>query len=257
MTSFKTSIRSIGKCFLPILSSFFSSISAFGQLPPKEINHQTQAWLSLNSTVRLSNKWGFVADVHERRNHFLKDASFHFARVGANYWLTDKITITAGYAHLWLASSKLNKNEYLHENRIYQQAQMISTVNKITVLQRLRNEQRWQDKIEGGRIANEKRFSNRVRYLLSLTIPVSKDPYIPAIVLSDELCVQFGKEIIYNTFDQNRFFIGLRQKVSKKLSFDIGYMLLNQEKITGYQYDVNHTFRWFFYYVPDLRKKKS
>jgi len=31
---------------------------------------------------------------------------------------------------------------------------------------------------------------------------------------------------------------------------------LKQQKSSGYQYDVNETFRCFFYYMPDWRKKK-
>jgi hypothetical protein len=90
-----------------------------------------------------------------------------------------------------------------------------------------------------------------------MTIPVFKNPHYPALVLSDELCIQFGKEVVYNTFDQNRAFIGIKQIVSKSLSFDLGYMALFQEKASGYQYDKNHTFRWFWYYTPDFRKKKK
>jgi len=34
-------------------------------------------------------------------------------------------------------------------------------------------------------------------------------------------------------------------------------MLVYQQKASGYQYDLNHTLRWFFYFTPDLRKQKS
>ena len=46
-------------------------------------------WASVNSTVRLSDDWGFVADFHVRRNDFLTEPSFDFLRVGANRWLSD------------------------------------------------------------------------------------------------------------------------------------------------------------------------
>jgi len=76
-----------------------------------------------------------------------------------------------------------------------------------------------------------------------------KDPKAPVLVLSDELLIQFGKELVYNTFDQNRFFIGIRQNLSKQFSYDFGYMNVYQQRITGYQYDMNHTIRLFFYYA--------
>ena len=240
------------------LSFFLFSISSLdAQIKQKEINKQDQSWVSINSTVRLSNKWGFIADLHERRNNFLKDASFHFVRFGVDYWINDNITLVAGYAHLWSAPAKAGWKTFANENRIYQQVQMFSKINKITVLQRLRNEQRWQQKISNDKPTADKKFTDRIRYLLSFTVPVFKNPNYPSLVLSDELCVQFGKEIVYNTFDQNRLFIGIKQKITKDLSFDLGYMLLKQQKASGYQYDVNNTFRWFFYYNPDLRKKHT
>jgi hypothetical protein len=237
---------------------FFFNISfSDAQIKQKEINKQDQVWVSINNTVRLSEKWGFVADIHERRNNFLKDASFHFVRFGVDYWITDNITLVAGYAHLWLAPSKEGWKTFANENRTYQQLQMFSKAGKITILQRLRNEQRWQQKMANDKPTGENKFTDRIRYLLNLTIPVFKNEHYPALVLADELCVQFGKEVVYNTFDQNRLFIGIKQKVTKDLSFDLGYMRLFQQKASGYQYDLNNTFRWFFYYNPDFRKKHT
>ena len=59
---------------------------------------------------------------------------------------------------------------------------------------------------------------------------------------------------IDNNFDQNRLFGGLRQRVTGSLSFDLGYMMVYQQKSTGSRHDLNHTLRWFFYYTRDLRK---
>ncbi|NOT90414.1 DUF2490 domain-containing protein [Ferruginibacter sp.] len=238
---------------------FFLCISfsfADAQTKPKEINEQSQAWLCLNSTIRVSNKWGFMADVHERRNNFLKDAQFHFIRFGINYWLKDNIILTAGYGHMWVAPSIAGWHTFSNENRIYEQVQMTSKIGKVSLLQRLRNEQRWQQKMANDKATGQNKFTDRVRYLLSFTIPVFKNPKYPSLVVADELCVQFGKEVVYNTFDQNRVFVGVKQKLSKNLSFDLGYMQVKQQKASGYQYDKNNTFRWFFYYTPDFRKKK-
>lgn len=223
---------------------------------PKEINKQDQVWVSINNTVRLSDKWGFVADLHERRNNFLKDQNFLFIRLGANYWLKDNITAGAGYGHLWLSPTTPGLKTIAKENRLYQQIQMNSKAGAINVVQRLRNEERWQQKIADDKFIGDYKFTNRVRYLLSAAIPFSKKNGYPSLVVSDELFIQFGKEVVYNTFDQNRLFIGIKQKLSKDLSFDLGYMQVKQQKASGYQYDVNNTLRCFFYYMPDCRKQQ-
>lgn len=226
---------------------------AFSQAPPQKIiNTQYQSWFSINSTTRLTKKWGFVLDAHERRNNFLSDNGFHFVRAGVSYWLKDNLTLTAGYAHLWLAPSVQGWTKYANENRLYQQVQLTSKVGKISILQRLRNEQRWQQKIANDKPTGQNKFTNRARYLLSFTVPVFKNAHYPSLVVSDELCVQAGKEVVFNTFDQNRLFLGLKQPLSRSLSFDIGYMQIKQQKASGYQYDRSHIFRLFFYYTAPL-----
>jgi hypothetical protein len=243
--------------FLMIISLIVFQIQASAQTTAKEIRSQSQGWFSINSTIRLSKKFGVMADLHERRNNFIADPSFHFVRLGANYWIKDNIILTAGYAQLWLAPAKQDWHHYALEKRVYQQIQISTKIGKIGLLNRLRNEQRWQEKIVNDKFIHDYKFTDRVRYLLSMTIPVFKNPHFPSVVLSDELAIQFGKEVVYNTFDQNRLFVGIKQPVCKALSFDLGYMLLYQQKATGYQYDKNHTFRWFFYYTPDFRQKKK
>jgi hypothetical protein len=223
----------------------------------KEINTQYQAWLSLNTTTRVTDRVGVIGDFHVRRNDFLEDPSFYFVRFGANFWVTEKFTVAFGYAHMWVAPSREDWHTWTGENRIYEQAQYATKIGSASVLHRFRNEQRWQDEVEDDVFTGETKFSNRVRYLLSFTIPVSENASVPSLVLSDEILVQFGSDVVLNTFDQNRFFAGIKKSLSPRWSYDLGYMMVYQQKASGYQYDLNHTLRWFFYFTPDLRETKS
>ena len=63
----------------------------------------------------------------------------------------------------------------------------------------------------------------------------------------------FGEKIIKNTFDQNRLFVGIRQTITPKLSYDFGYLNVYQQKYSGYQYDMNHTIRLFFYLNTNIK----
>ena len=251
----ETSRKIIPLTFCTGMLIMLAQLNLFAQTKPKEVNSQGQSWVSINSTNRLNNKFGLIADLHIRRTNFAADPNFYFARVALNYWLKENITVAVGVGQMWVAPSKAGWHHYAQEHRLYQQVQITSKLGKTNLLQRIRNEQRWQEKIVDDKFTRSYKFTNRARYLLSITIPVFKNPHYPSLVLSDELLVQFGKEIVYNTFDQNRAFIGIRQPISKSLSFDLGYMLVYQQKASGYQYDKNHTFRWFFYYTPDFRRK--
>jgi hypothetical protein len=250
----------IGKKLLILSISILLSfcISEVYAQESKEINEQTQAWWSINTSARLTEKLGLIADFHIRRNDFLKESNFYFGRLGGALWVTDRLTLVAGYAHLWLARpNETGDINYQDENRIYQQIQWRQQVSRVTFVQRIRNEQRWHQVLGPDGEELRIRFSNRVRFLSSFNIRVFENPKLPSISLADEVHVHFGKEIIYNTFDQNRIFAGLKVPIRDNLKFDFGYMMVYQQRYSGNVYDLNHTIRWFFYYSPDLRKDKD
>lgn len=214
-------------------------------------------WWSINSTLRLNNKWGFMADVHIRRQNFLADPSFYFFRLGGVYWITDDISFAGGYANLQLAVPGDGGYNFAGENRSYQQLQWNARIGKGFFFHRIRTEQRWREQLDALGNVEQVNFNYRLRYLLSLRIKLWENkPFYPAPVIANEVLIQEGQNIVYNIFDQNRTFFGISQRISRSLSFDIGYMLVFQQRITGNEYDRNHTFRFFFYYTPDLRKNK-
>ncbi len=52
-------------------------------------------------------------------------------------------------------------------------------------------------------------FNYRLRYNVFFFTPLSKKAFAPhtfAAVLGDEVYFNFGRQIVYNTFDQNRIF---------------------------------------------------
>ncbi len=251
----KTFLKGVSHLMISHLLLFVLSFQSLAQT--KTVNNVSQSWTSLNSIIRFNKHWGIVADAHLRRTNFLADPNFYFLRTGVQYWVNDHLTLTAGIGKMWVAPSSPNWEHFSVENRIYQQALLSNKLGKIGMIQRFRNEQRWIEKIINDQFTGDYKFSNRIRYLLAFNIPIFKNPNYPSLSLSDELMIQFGKEIVYNTFDQNRLFLGIRQPLSKNLNFDFGYMLSYQQKSSGSQYDRIQTLRCFFYFAPDLRKKKT
>ncbi|WP_148707180.1 DUF2490 domain-containing protein [Chitinophaga skermanii] len=220
----------------------------------KTVNNQFQSWVSINSTFRFNNHWGAIGDFHMKRNNFVSDPSFYFMRVGGGYWLNENLSFIMGYGHLWLAPPPGRKT-YADENRWYEQIAYATRVGNVSLLNRFRSEQRWREALRDDKSTGDFNFSNRFRYLISVGIPVSKNPHIPQISLANEVAVQFGKTIVNNTFDQFRAFAGIRQGFGKGWSYDFGYMLVWQQKANGFEYDANHTIRLFFYYTWTNKKK--
>ncbi len=225
-------------------------VSAFSQVLQKKIEHVTHTWVSINSIFFLNKGWFIMADAHLRENGFFQFNSFYFARIGVGFQLDKNLSVAAGYGNLLSSSTTDGWSTKSDETRLFQQVVYKSAYkSKVNVLQRLRNEQRWQDIIVNDKKTGNKKFSNRVRYLLSTNLQVFKSPNLPQLVLADELLVQFGNDVVYNTFDQNRIFIGIKQKITNSLSFDVGYMRVFQQKSNGINYMQSNTARLFFYYT--------
>jgi hypothetical protein len=237
------------KNFIILLLFFqFNSPGLFAQAAQKDITHNTHTWVSINSNLFISKQWFIMTDLHLRENDFFASNSFLFGRIGLGYQVDKQVSFAAGYGNLLAAPALAGGRTRADENRLFQQVQLLTSYKKIKMLQRLRNEQRWQPIVLNDQNTGKNKFSNRVRYLLNLSIPVFKNPRLPQLVIADEILLQFGKDVVYNTFDQNRLFIGIKQKISNSLSFDAGYMNVFQQKSNGNSYNQNDTYRLFFYY---------
>ena len=228
----------------------------FGQATQKQISRNTYTWVSINSNLVLNKHWFIMADAHLRENDFFASRSFIFGRVGLGYQINNNLSAAAGYGNLLLAPTTPGWFTDADESRIFEQLQLTAAYGKLKLLQRLRTEQRWQQKIVNDQKTGDNKFSNRVRYLLSASYPVFKKSCLPQITISDEVMLQFGSAVVYNTFDQNRFFIGIKQKINNNLSFDAGYMRLFQQKNNGSSYSLGHAYRLFFYYTLPVKKKE-
>jgi len=223
----------------------------------KQIIQNGHAWISVNNLYQLTNRWGILSDTHIRRTNFINNPSFYFVRGGVQYSIKRNLRVAGGYAHLWLASPDEQPwNNYLNENRIYQQVSFSHRYPGVNTLFRLRNEQRIFNTRVNGESLNNHYWIHRVRMLLSASIPFRKGGRTQFLI-ADEMHLNFGKRVVYNTFNQNRLTVGIKHRLSKQWSFDTGYMMVYQQRSSGFAYDLNHTFRLFFYGTFDFRKNKS
>jgi len=219
----------------------------------KEILPASHFWISANNVYRFSDAFGLTSDFHIRRTNFLRDPSFYFLRAGARFWLEPKVNMTAGYAHMWLAPTEPELATFADENRLYQEIQLVGFFNRSSILFRIRNEQRWREQIVDDQSTGDYRFNIRLRMLVSASIPLNDQPRSVRLMLANEILINLGREIVYNTFDQNRFTVGINQKIGKNWRYDFGYMLVYQQKADGLTYQLNHTLRLFFYGLFDFR----
>jgi hypothetical protein len=242
--------------FLLIIFCCWTILAGAQELPDRQVYNNTQFWTSVNGSWRLSKRWGVISDFHLRRDNFIRDPSFYFLRLGAAYWINDQFSLVGGFAGLWLATDTDLGTKFALERRTYQQILWRAKINKTTFLQRIRIEQRWHQVLNTENAEVDRvRYSNRFRFLFSAAIQVFNDPKLPKPTLSNEILFHVGEEIVLNTFDQNRLFLGFNQRLNQNWTMDYGYMMVYQQRYSGFEYDLNHTIRLFFYFSPDLRKK--
>lgn len=236
-----------------------TGLLGFGQ---KKTTSVQQTWFSFNNQTRLTEKWGLWADFHLRtRENFFEDLSTGIARVGLMYYLKDNTKLTAGYAYVNHFPADAHPDVSQPEHRPWQQIQWHNRYPRLRMMQWIRLEERFRRKIKDkGELADGYNFNYRVRYNMLLNFAFNKKPFAPKTIsfaANNEWHLNFGKEIVYNTFDQNRFFVGMHYHTNAHDFLQVGYMYLYQQLASGNRYRYIHAARISYFQTLDFRRKNE
>lgn len=246
----------IRKASLTIIT-FCVFTTLYAQTPAKEVHSREQAWIAYFNQTRLTKKFGLWLDVHYRQTDNFVERPFQLLiRPAVTYYIKDHIRFNVGYAYInHFPARGLNTSR--PEHRPWQQIWWNQKFPGVTMIQWLRLEQRYVHKIANDVLQDGYTFTNRFRYNIGFFVPlkgkeiVAKTPF--AVVLN-EVFINFGKNVTYNTFDQNRLFIGAGYQFTPHLNAHLGYMNLFQQEAAGNRYMITHSVRLFVYHNFDLRK---
>ncbi len=243
---------------IKILLLFFI-IAAHSLAAQKTVSTEEQAWLGFFNQTRFSNRWGSWLDLHLRlKDDFVGDLSQFIFRPGLTYYVTDDVRLTAGYAYVHHFPAEGHENVAQPEHRPWLQVQWFTRWPSVRLMQWVRLEERFRRKIRNDSELAEGYNSNyRIRYNLALFLPLTKKGLAPGgwqFLLNNELHVNFGKNIVYNYFDQNRFFAGLVYPFNAHAQLHAGYMNLYQQLPAGDRFRNQHTIRVFYFHNLDFRK---
>lgn len=246
--------------YFAILMILFGSHSIMAQ--SKITTDVRQIWTGYFNQTRLTDKWGLWADVHLRtKDNYFNNLSQGIVRLGLTYYLNDDAKLTAGYAFVNHFPADNHKNISQPEHRPWQQIQWHTKYPKLKLMQWFRLEERYRRKIKNNdELAEGYNFNFRLRYNILSQFPLNKKRFQPntfSFVLSNEVFVNFGKQIVYNVYDQNRFFAGFHYHVNKHDNLQFGYMNIYQQLASGNQYRSTHAARVFYFHNLDLRKKNT
>jgi hypothetical protein len=125
-------------------------------------------------------------------------------------------------------------------------------------MQWVRLEGRWRQKIKNDdELAEGFNFNWRIRYNFALFVPLTKKGLGAQglqFLVNDELMVNFGENIVYNYFDQNRLFLGLAYQVTGHSQLQLGYLNVFQQLAAGNRFREQHVIRLFYFHNFDFRK---
>jgi hypothetical protein len=212
----------------------------------------TQIWGGYINSLRLNDKYSLWNDIH------YVPESFIIVRHGISAHLTDQIIVTAGYAWLETAVPALNNQLKRFEHRPWGQLMLNLPVGeKYSIHHRVRYDYRIRQSLELGIPTNSFTPYHRVRFMTSIRRPIKGNKLgnkIPFVNIGNELLVNFGDAIVFNHFDQNRFWVMAGMQLNS-VTFQLGYMHRFVQGRAGNEFNTYHTpVLWI---THTLYKKKS
>lgn len=143
------------------------------------------------------------------------------------------------------------------EHRPWQQLQWHTVYPKVRTMQWVRLEERLRRNIlNDSTLADGSSFNFRARYNFLLQVPLTKAKIKAgdfSFILNNEVHLNFGHNIVYNTFDQNRFFIGFAYHVNATDNIQFGYMNVFQQLASVNNYRSLNVGRVFYFHNIDWR----
>jgi hypothetical protein len=242
-----------------IIATAFLLLPFLGLSQQKVVTHNEQTWLGYFNQTRFTDKSGVWLDAHLRlTDNFAERINQTILRVGYIYFLNDNVRLSAGYAYATLHFLRETSPD-LPEHRPWQQIQWYDKRKHFNMMQYLRLEERFRRKVSDGMLINDYQFNYRIRYNMSFTIPLSGKavyPGAPFVFISNELMINFGKEIVNNYFDQNRFFAGFGYQFTRNLNAHLGYLNVFLERPSGTDFINTHAVRLFVFHNLDFLSKE-
>lgn len=225
----------------------------------KQTEKFTQIWTAYSNQTRFSNKWGAWLDIHLRtKDDFTNGLSQLIFRPAITYYANDATKISAGYAYVRIYPLDGHTEVVQPEHRIWQQIQWHTKYKRNRTMQWFRLEERYRRKVlNDSTLGDGYNFNYRLRYNFAWQIPLSTEIKKGAFsfLLNNEVHVNFGKQITYNYFDQNRFFVGFAYNTNATDNLQFGYMNVFQQLPAGNKYRSSDVIRVSYFHNVDLRRK--
>lgn len=172
----------------------------------------------------ISEKIGWHSEIQWRRNDLLAKSQQLLLRTGVDVYSTKNYRMTFGYAFIQTYPyGDFAVASAFPEHRIWEQLLTSQTLGKLKLSHRYRLEQRMLGNAANGKFSNG-RYENRMRYMAKATINITQGQKPVYLAVYDEIFLNFGRQVAYNIFDQNRLYGAIGFTLSQELKLEAGYL---------------------------------
>lgn len=234
-----------------IVLTLLSVEAAVGQEPFRTGVSNSNLWLVYagDHPLRAGSRTGLHVEAQARRAELGAEWQQLLLRGGLTRALGSGVRAAAGYAFVqsWPYGDAPAPAAF-PEHRTWQQVQLAHATRPIDWTHRYRLEQRWigvtgvdpadPEAVTGWRYANRFRYQARATVPLKSVSPVLQRAYAAAY---DEVFLGFGREVRFNTLDQNRLGVVMGLQVAPNFRAEAGYVYQYVLKASGRDTEHNHT----------------
>jgi hypothetical protein len=220
----------------------------------KNIDHQSLLWTRYLLKLKINDTWSVYQEFEERtywqpwRQHQL------VLRSMAQYQLGNGWNVGGGFTYFRQALP-----QDPHKSIAYTQPEIrpqLEVGYKQQLSEKLNMQHRYWTEFRSFKPENEDyQFSNiRMRYKLEFQYQLSSKL---TFKIYDEIFINLGEEIVYNTFDQNRIGTSMQYMPWKHFGFELGYLNSYQQRPSGIDFYNRNMVRFTIHQTIDLCTYKT
>jgi len=189
-------------------------------------------WIRYFNQLHFNKKWSWQNEIDERRSIQPDLQRQLIAHSYANFKPNTKTDLATGITGSWVTNSN---DLTIPELRFFQSVtSKVATLGKNEISVRFRLEERFLHNTDGEKkyLTDGYHFKLRTRYRIQFQRSFNDQAWV--VRLSDEIMYHTDNSSAWK-FDQNRAYASVERKLTKKLSLEVGYLLLHalsNDKIT-------------------------
>ncbi|HRH58599.1 MAG: DUF2490 domain-containing protein [Chitinophagales bacterium] len=228
----------------------------------KKITNQSLIWYTYAQDLKINNRFSVYTDIQER--HFIAPLKQSQLVMRSTLKTAIKHNFDFGVGFCFFLSNTdptVDFDLQTPEVRPYIEFNNKQAFKRVTVSHRARMEARFFHNVNGNELAKGFSFGNmRFRYQFGLDILLNKpkeEKHAVKLKIMEEVMINFGKKIKYNSLDQNRISVLLVYAPIKAVAFELGYVNWFQQRPSGDKYFNRNILRVGVVHHIHLKKKEN